>query len=136
MNGSNQISLDTVVTVLLGCAVLLYTAAAIIVSKLIKMRIAAEIKANKQTPSPGDFIENYCRLISADSSLKYASLILAVVSSLIFALGMMKIFASLIQLVFPERMLGYTLLISYCGLTHSLRLIKAEINNAFHKLFA
>jgi hypothetical protein len=77
----------------------------------------------------------HVRAVSAESMLKFASLIIRVSATLTFALGVAKTFSVLIPAFLPANTFGLSTLISYCGMVNIIHILKPDLEEYFYSHF-
>jgi hypothetical protein len=80
-------------------------------------------------------LDKYSRVASADFLLKFVSVLVTATAALALALGIFKVYTDVANLVLPDRTLGLTVLMSYCGLFSAGGVVAEDIGQAVKKLF-
>jgi len=133
MNPQTLLTQESIVTLILGIFIIIFLVCEYIAKGIIKSILEKGKNGAKATPLQ---LQMYLRAVSADSLLRFASLLLKISLTLTLALGFAKVFNGLSQLVLPDHMLGLSILIGYCGMISIYRILAPDLLRAAKKLFS
>lgn len=127
-----QLSLDEFITIILVACVILFFAIEQILNHVVRHTTEATQTASASTAQ----LCRYSRVAAAAVVLRVASLLVKVGAALALALGLYKPFATLARLALPERVFGFTVLLSYCALVVVVKTVAEDMMTGVKKLLA
>lgn len=83
-----------------------------------------------------EYIFKYSRCSNASFLLNFALTLVPVASGIYFGIGFFKPFETISHLILPDRILGLSLLISYCVIVTVVIGIRKDIRETIKKIFA
>lgn len=126
---SPHLTQDHVVTLILVCLVVGFLAA----EKILKACVLDPMtKSSNVTKGQ---VQKLSRVSAATVVMHFVSVLVKIMSGVALAIGLLKPFGVLAALLLPEHALGFSLLISYCGLASVVAVIGDDLVKGMKKLF-
>jgi hypothetical protein len=130
---SDSFTPETIINLLLACAVILFWGAEKILIAIFRY---IQETIGTATPISAIHLDAYGRVSSASAVLRFVSVLVKTTLYLTVGLGVLKIYANVAGLVLPDRTLGFAVLISYCGLVAAFGVVVTEVGEACRQLFS
>jgi hypothetical protein len=126
-----QLTQDNIVTVVLVCLIVFFFGA----EKILKaaFELVLEPIQSSSTTTTGQLCK-LSRVSAAALIMRFVSILLKVVSGIALALGLFKAFGALASLTLPDRTLGFSVLLGYCGLASVFGVLAEDLREGLKKL--